>query len=939
MRQKEAKSEQLLTVLRESIIELAGELHPQLPPPRCHLNSSLERDVGLDSLARMELLARLEKRLATKLSEQAVFDAETVAELLQVVQKAAGARDYSSPKDRVKIAAEPEATLPDTANTLVEVLEWHLQHHPERPHVHLYNDADSGEVLSYRDIWSGAQRVARGLQLHKLEVGAPVAIMLPTGSDYLVTFFGILLAGGVPVPIYPPLRMAQMEDHLRRQRGILGNCQAQMMVTMPEALPFARLLKAQLTSLKRLVTVKQLSSCEGAFVLPQLHGADTAFLQYTSGSTGSPKGVVLSHANLLANIRAMGEAVAVVPDDVIISWLPLYHDMGLIGTWLSSLYYAVPLVLLSPLDFLSRPQRWLWAIHRFQGTLSPAPNFAYELCLNKVPDEELEGLDLSSWRGAFNGAEPVSPSTLSRFIERFTPYGFQRESLQPVYGMAENSVGLAFPRQRREPLVDRVQREIFSRQGRAEPADDDENALQFVGCGQPLREHEVRIVDPAGRELGERQQGQVQFRGPSACCGYYRNEEQTTRLFDGDWLYSGDLGYLAGGDLFITGRVKDVIIVAGRNIYPHELEEAVGNLPGIRKGNVAVFAAKDTATAGEKLVVLAESRVLGHDDQQPLQREIRELAVKLLGTPPGDLVLAAPRTIPKTSSGKVRRSACRELYEKGMLQRGESRLRLVAHLGKIVFGAQLRRLSQSLGALAFAVYAWTLFALLAGGAWLAVMTLPRMTWRWQALHEASRLLRWATRTPMQVSGVEHLPQDMPCVLVANHASYLDGFVLVAALPQQFCFIAKAELQARAAVRRGLQRIGTEFVERFERVQGVDDARRLSEHAAAGQSLMYFPEGTFRRGAGLRPFFMGAYLAAAEAALPIVPVAIHGTRSMLVGRSWFPRRGKIRVEVGEPLWPQSVAGKESQCWREAVRLRDASRAYIARHCGEPDLERR
>ncbi|NIQ95297.1 MAG: fatty acyl-AMP ligase, partial [Desulfuromonadales bacterium] len=222
----------------------------------------------------------------------------------------------------------------------------------------------------------------------------------------------------------------------------------------------------------------------------------------------------------------------------------------------------------------------------------PAPNFAYEMCLNKLDEADLSGLDLSSLRCAFNGAEPVSPATLERFCEHFSSFGFRRQALMPVYGLAECSVGLAFPPlEREEAVVDRVDRHEFTSSSRAVPAGNDEDALSFAACGRPLPGHEIRVVDDKGRELPERREGRVQFRGPSASSGYYRNPEETEKLFDGDWLDTGDLGYVAEGDLFVTGRIKDVVIVGGRNVYPHELEEAAGEIEGVRKGNVAVIGA------------------------------------------------------------------------------------------------------------------------------------------------------------------------------------------------------------------------------------------------------------------------------------------------------------------------------------------------------------
>ncbi|MEN8108178.1 MAG: AMP-binding protein [Pseudomonadota bacterium] len=922
------RSEALLDVVRR----LAEELHPQRKRTiQVTLDSALDRDLGFDSLSRVELLLRIERTFGISFSEQVLASAETPRDLLRIVLSAQAAGQPAAPAQvRMTAPGEAEGT-PHGAETLLEMLDWHVLAHPQRPHVYLYGEGDEPEEITYATLLDGAQAIAAGLREYALQPGQNVAIMLPTGRDYLYSFFGILLAGGVPVPIYPPVRPTQIEDHLRRHAGILANARAVLLITVPEARTVARLLKAQVEKLSGVVTPGELATGK-AFSGTPVRAQDIAFLQYTSGSTGQPKGVILTHANLLANIRAMGEAVRADSTDVFVSWLPLYHDMGLIGAWLGSLYYACPLVLMSPLAFLTSPRRWLWAIHKHRGTLSAAPNFTFELCLGKLEDSDIKGLDLSSLRLVFNGAEPVSPRTVRRFSKRFARYGFRPEAMAPVYGLAEATVGLAFPPFGRGPLIDRIQREPFVTSGKATPAEEsDPRALEFVACGQPLPGYQIRIVDPAGRELPERQEGRLEFRGPSATSGYFRNPDATRRLFNGEWLDSGDLGYVASGDVYLTSRSRDIIIRGGRNIYPYEVEEAVGNMHGIRKGCVAVFGSSDLHSGTERIIVLAESRETETATLEALQEQIRMAATDLMGMPPDEVILAPPRTLLKTSSGKLRRAAVRELYEQGRIGQGPQAVwRQVVRLGLATMWPGLRSAWRRFFAMGYATYAHVIFWLLAPVVWLLVALLPRLPWRWVAMRKGAQLLFRLARIPLHVRGLDQLSGDRACVVVANHASYLDGVALVAALPVSLGFVAKAEFKQRFIPRIFLRRIGAGFVERFDKQRGVADARRIARKVSAGHSLLFFPEGTFTRMPGLLPFHMGAFVVAAEAGVPVVPVTIRGTRSILRADSWFPHAGTVSVLVGKPIMPEDTD------WAAAVKLRDAARASILYHVAEPDL---
>ena len=920
--------------LLEVVAAVAREARPHVEP-HATLDSSLERELGLDSLARVELVLRLEKEFGAALPEQALATAESPRDLLRFLLSSAGHAPHAAESSVASLVQAEGVRAPSEtqARSLTEALQYHVERQPERLTVFMYEERQEFP-LSYRELWDGAMGYAAHLAQAGLQHGQMVAIMLPTCKEYLYSFYGVLLAGGVPVPLYPPARLTTIEDHMKRHVGILKSAGANIMITIPEAKPLAYLLRAQAESLNLILTPHEISSTQGKDFNP-VHGrpGDTGFLQYTSGSTGSPKGVVLSHANLMANVRAMGAAVSANPEDVFVSWLPLYHDLGLIGANFASLVIGFPTVLMSPLAFLSRPSSWMRAIHRHRGTMSGGPNFSFELCLRRIPDEDMEGIDLSSWRFAFNAAEPVSPDTIVQFEQRFAKWGLRKNCISPSYGLAESSVGVAITVPGTPWRADRLDRERFTRSGEAvEAAAEDATPLIVIGCGTPIPGHDIRVVDAAGLELPDRQEGHLQFRGPSSTSGYYRNPEATKTLFgSGDWVNTGDRAYLSGGTLFLTGREKDIIIRGGRNISPYELEQAVGDLAGVRRGCVAVFGSKDAASGTERVVVLAEMRDKDDARHDDLKRMINDLAVGLIGAPADDIVLAPPATVPKTSSGKIRRVAAREYYERGpfAIQGGAVWLQFVRLM---LAGAapQLRRGLRTLTGALFALRAYIVFAALIPFALLSSLLLP-VKHCWAVGRTVSKWFLVLSGIPLAVSGKENLAIDTPVVLAVNHTSYLDALVLLAILDYRgYAFVAKREFQDNFLMRALLSGFGTQFIERFDVAKSAEHANELATVAKRGISLIVFPEGTLKRNTGLMDFRTGAFQAAAQAGIPVVPVALRGIRSVLRDGTWYLRRAAVSVTIGSPIAPDGVD------WAAAVKLRDAVRAEILKACGEPDL---
>jgi 1-acyl-sn-glycerol-3-phosphate acyltransferase len=453
--------------------------------------------------------------------------------------------------------------------------------------------------------------------------------------------------------------------------------------------------------------------------------------------------------------------------------------------------------------------------------------------------------------------------------------------------------------------------------------------MRIVSCGSVLPGHELRVVDTAGRELPEREQGRVQFRGPSATQGYLSNPAAQATLFDASWLNSGDLGYLAGGELYLTGREKDIVIRGGFNIHPQELETAVAATEGVRKGGVAVFASTDARSGTERLVVLAETKLQDPAARRQLVQAITALSATLLGAPADDVVLAPPRSVLKTSSGKTRRAACRELYEQGRLgvtQRAPWQQWL--SLAGAAAAARVRRAWRTAGQRAWGLWAWIVVAALGTLAWCAVMVLADLSMRRRVARALTRATIGLIGLPVRVHGLDHLPAHGPCVVVANHASYADSLLLIAVLPPRFSYAAKRELASAPMIGIALQRLGIAFVEREQAAQGVEDVRALQARARAGESFVFFPEGTFGRASGLQTFKLGAFIVATAAETPVVPLTLNGTRSLLRDDSWWPRRHPIGVTIGAPL-VQAGTG-----WDSALALREAARRAIAAQLAGP-----
>ena len=917
--------------IEENLIYIVSEFLHELDSQRAlqsiSLDASLENNLGIDSLGRVELLHRIEKQFNIKLPESAMAQAHTLRDLVKLISTASQHMTKGIHYQN-KIAIIEAITLDVSGfSTLTDIIAYYGIKAATRSHAYLHNENGEEQVITYGQMFTQSQAFARGLLHLGIKPGETVAIMLPTSADFLYAFCGTLLAGAIPVPIYPPLRPDRIEEYALREAKILNNAQARLLVTFSQAKTLSQILRNFVPSLIQVSTVASLQINNGKLADTSIEEDDIALIQYTSGSTGDPKGVPLTHKNFLANIRALGVGIPILPNDAVVTWLPLYHDMGLMN-WLGSLYFGIPVTILSPLTFLTRPESWLWSIHYHRATLSGGPNFAYELCIRKINEEDIAGLDLSSWRFAFNGAEAINPKTLENFYKKFNRYGFGEKTFAPVYGLAENTVGLTLALPNRSPRIDKIQREWFASANKAIPASPiEKNTHAFVSCGTALPGHQIRVVDDADLNVPERVIGNIQFKGPSAMSGYYNNPTATQQVYHNGWWSTGDLGYLADDELFITGRKKDLIIKAGRNLAPDEIEEIVGQITEIRKGCVVAFGASDPLLGTEKLIVVAETYVVNKAKLQSLRKTIIEKMADALGEPPDTIILVPPHTVPKTSSGKLQRSLCKKLYLDGKLSYRP--LSAKFQMVKLFCHSILQKTVRIILTLARVIYTAYLGLIL-------LLTLPFIITSlliFKQKTSGSIVKFWARNIfrlagcPVTLKGSEHLLDQAPVIFVANHSSYVDSLLLLGILPRGVIFTAKKELLHSPIIKLFIKKLNYLTIERLDFAQSIDSKNEIEKVLQQKQSILIFPEGTFTYATGLRSFKLGAFIMAVETNTPICTISIQGTRTILRGDEKLFRPGRINMTIEKLIYPQNKQ------WDEVLRLHTIVRTAMATHCKE------
>jgi fatty-acyl-CoA synthase len=553
-------------------------------------------------------------------------------------------------------------------NLTTETLVAAMERIPDAPESGMRFLGFGGEdrYFTYQQLYAEAWRRAAHLSSHGLKKGDRLALMMVEAHEFVMSFLGCALAGVIPSPLSPPMATKGGDHFLSTAARIIEDAGAKMLLTTESSKPFAEQVLQRASVDTRLATTEiAFAGDPPRFDAPRILPEDICFLQYTSGSTTAPRGVMVTHANLMANITTFlgPHGLNGGPGDVAVSWLPLYHDMGLIGFILGPLVYIGPAVIIPTTSFARDPRVWLKAMDKYRGTISYAPNFAYAQVIKRLRDQDLETMDLSCWRVAGCGAEPIHVPTLMSFAERLAPAGFRAEAFMPSYGLAESTLAVSIYPHNRGPRIDRIDPEALKR-GSARPAPEKNGeASALISCGYPLPDHQVAIVNEEGKTLPEREIGEILVQGPSVTKGYFENPEATAATWRDGWLRTGDLGYLADGELFVCGRSKELIIIRGANYYPQDIELAVRDLPGVKRGNVVAFSVNEGGE--ERLVILAEADPReGEALRQAIAVRVRETS----GLDVYRVALIPAGALLRTTSGKLQRRKMKDLYERGELQ-------------------------------------------------------------------------------------------------------------------------------------------------------------------------------------------------------------------------------------------------------------------------------
>jgi len=537
---------------------------------------------------------------------------------------------------------------------------------PDRVSINVLLAGKEDQPITYRNLVEGAARWARTFAREDIQPGEVAVLILQHGLDLIYAYWGAILHGAIP-SIMPFLTEKLQPDRYRADlTALVGITKPECIVTYPEFEAEVRSALPHESSVRKLIVSDDLAD-SGAFNLTEFGGLtrkenDIVLLQHSSGTTGLQKGVALSHSAVCNQLVSYSQSLAITDEDVIVSWLPLYHDMGLIAGFLMPILRRIPLVLLSPFEWVRAPARLMQAVSKYKGTLSWLPNFAYNFCAQKTRDRDLVGVDLSTWRAVSNCSEPMRFESHQAFLNRFAPFGFKESALCTCYAMAENVFAVTQGGIDHPLLIDEIDREGMQQRKLAQPALDGLPSIKMVSAGRPIRNVEVKVMDERGRELPDRHIGELALRSDSMLTEYYHRPDATEKAIKSGWYYTGDFGYKVGEEVFVAGRKKEMIIVGGKNVYPMDLEELAMEVPGVHPGRVVAFGVFNESAGTEDVVIVAEVDTENQEERDAIGDAIRQTVTLGSAIALRHVYLVDPKWLIKTSSGKNARTANKEKY-------------------------------------------------------------------------------------------------------------------------------------------------------------------------------------------------------------------------------------------------------------------------------------
>ncbi len=779
------------------------------------MDDKFEADLGLGSLERLELFSQIETTLGVKLSPSEISTIQTLRDIVTILARSHGSQSLVVNQcDKATVQA---VTIdPSKVTNLRDLLIMYTQRYPNRRHVVLLSGDGSEKEITYAMLYKQAGKISNALTTRGIQTGDHVALLLPSGEDFLYSFLGVIFSGAIPIPICPPESANQVGEYISQAVSILKKSDVRLLVTFGKFQKLAKFFRGFLPHLLGVTTTNDLLKSE--FYLPKLKisSSQAAFVQYTYGSAGNFKKIVLTHKNILENIRSILKLFEVTTSDITVSWLPLHHDTDLIVMWLANLYFGSTLVLYSSKNFLSRPESWLWTIHKYRATISAGPNFAYEICINKINDNTLLGLDLSSWRIAGNISEMVCAQTLKRFSEKFSQYGFKSKALTNVYVLSEGAILMCAGSILEDQKIDRIASHEFHQKNIAKPIFEREKKYyEFVSCGSPIDNYQIRIVDEENTCLPERNIGMVHCKVRSMMCEYYRDQAVSEKVFHGGWIDTGDLGYLAEGELYITGRRKDIITKEGKNYYPTEIEDIITMYSDLNFGQVVVFSSVENLSGIKKILAIVESKNNDKNSHKILKKQICQIVVKCLGFSLDDILIVTENVLPKTTNGKLRRYVCGEIYSQKNIRKIKNNIIIkLFNIYVRCFIAKTKKILTLCLRFFYTIYLFLVLISMASLTYIAIRFFNRDNGE-KIIKTASKITLRASFCSIEIDGINHIKSKKNMIFVSNHASYIDVLVLVAFLPGHFCYVAKSELKKSYFLRKILKTLEIVYVDRVD----------------------------------------------------------------------------------------------------------------------------